>query len=69
MTRHFDDYAAPTIVRSLRYLREELADTEALIADANKRCAALELRRQTLLDGINDIETEMGRIEHTVING
>ncbi|MGG0757535.1 hypothetical protein [Brevibacillus laterosporus] len=69
MTRHFDDYSAPTIVRSLRYLREELVDVKALIDSAKKRCATLEQRKQTIIDGINDIEREMTRIEHTIING
>ncbi|MGG1266790.1 hypothetical protein [Brevibacillus laterosporus] len=69
MTHLFDDYSAPTIVRSLRYLREELVDVEALIDSAKKRCTTLEQRKQTITDGINDIERELGRIGPTVIDG
>ncbi len=53
------------IERSLRYLREELEDVNESLFVSERRCLALRLRRQTIINAINEIEREMTRIDPT----
>ncbi|WP_162988334.1 hypothetical protein [Brevibacillus laterosporus] len=58
-------YDEKPVERSLRYLHEELEDvTESLIV-SERRCLTLRLRRQTIINAINEIEREMTRIDST----
>ncbi|MDN9010045.1 hypothetical protein [Brevibacillus laterosporus] len=53
------------VERSLRYLREELENVNESLFVSERRCLALRLRRQTIINAINDIEREMTRIDST----
>lgn len=56
MTRHYDDWSAPFPVRTLRWLREELAEVERKIPDARRRYVALITEREALKHAIRDNE-------------
>ncbi|MGG0793146.1 hypothetical protein ABE137_03840 [Brevibacillus laterosporus] len=56
------------VERSLRYLREELEDVNESLIVSERRCLTLRLRRQTIINAINDIEREMTRID-SIANG
>lgn len=56
MTRHYDDWSAPFPVRTLRWLREELAEVERMIPEARRRCFDLVIRKHALRHAIDDNE-------------
>ena len=56
MTRQFDDWSAPFPVRTLRYLREELADVERRIPSVRRQYIALLTERAALRHTIRDNE-------------
>jgi len=59
MTRHLDDWDAPILVRSLRWMREEVAYLERIIIERERDVHEMKLRRQALLDAIADAEREI----------
>ncbi len=61
-------YDEKPVERSLRYLREELDDVNESLNVSERRCLTLRLRRQTIINAINDIEREMTRID-SIANG
>ncbi|MCR8983060.1 hypothetical protein [Brevibacillus laterosporus] len=61
-------YNEQPVERSLRYLREELEDVSESLFVSERRCLALRLRRQTIINAINDIKREMTRID-SIANG
>lgn len=56
MTRQYDDWSAPFPVRTLRWLREELAEVERKIPDVRRQYIALLTERAALRHAIRDNE-------------
>lgn len=54
MTAHRDDYSAPFAVRNLRYLRDELAEIDRMMPEAQRRYFELAARRFAIKDAIDD---------------
>ncbi|WP_158642185.1 hypothetical protein [Brevibacillus laterosporus] len=61
-------YDEKPVERSLRYLCDELEDVNESLIVSERRCLTLRLRRQTVINAINDIEREMTRID-SIANG
>ena len=62
MIHNYDDWSAPFPVRTLRWLREELAEVERKIPDARRRYIALITEREALKYAIADNERYLREI-------